>query len=146
MIQLQQVMKFVLEGLAVALSSRMIARTKLDVKEIAMLGLTAAAVFMVLEFFAPSIVLGARQGAGFGLGANLVGGGYLKEDEDEDHEYVPEVDSTDAPYKLVDGMYSHKTLLAGYNQDAEASNNGVDEFSRYPWDGEANGEGVSDDL
>lgn len=145
MIQLQQVMKFVLEGLAVALASRMIARTKLDVKEIAMLGLTAGAVFMVLEFFAPSIVLGARQGAGFGLGANLVGGGYLKEEDDDDMEREPEVDSTNAPYKLVDGMYSHKTLLAGFNENADAANNAVDDLSRYPWNGDANGEGVSDE-
>ena len=35
--------------------------------------LVAAAVFALLDVLAPSIGVTARQGAGFGLGANLVG-------------------------------------------------------------------------
>ena len=37
------------------------------------LTLADAAVFAVLDIFSPSIGVTARQGAGFGIGANLVG-------------------------------------------------------------------------
>jgi hypothetical protein len=40
---------------------------------VAILALTAAAVFAILDVLAPSVGVTARQGAGFGLGANLVG-------------------------------------------------------------------------
>jgi hypothetical protein len=39
----------------------------------AALALVAAAVFALLDVLAPSVGATARQGAGFGLGANLVG-------------------------------------------------------------------------
>jgi hypothetical protein len=41
--------------------------------EVLMLAVTAAAVFAVLDLVSPSIAFTARQGAGFGIGANLVG-------------------------------------------------------------------------
>ena len=39
-----------------------------------MIALTAAAVFAVLDNFAPNVGSGARQGAGFGIGYTMVGG------------------------------------------------------------------------
>ena len=41
--------------------------------EILTIGTAAFATFAVLDTFTPSIAVTARQGAGFGLGANLVG-------------------------------------------------------------------------
>ena len=38
-----------------------------------MIAITAAATFALLDMFAPSISISARQGAGLGIGANLVG-------------------------------------------------------------------------
>jgi hypothetical protein len=42
-------------------------------QEVAMIGLTAAATFAILDIYAPSVGSGARTGAGFGIGAGLVG-------------------------------------------------------------------------
>jgi hypothetical protein len=61
------------EGLAVATAAIFIPKKSLPLEEIASLALVAAAVFALLDVLAPSIGVTARQGAGFGLGANLVG-------------------------------------------------------------------------
>ena len=65
--------KYFLEGLAVALATFIIPQKKLNMQEIASLAVLAAVVFAVLDFLAPTVGVTARQGAGFGLGANLVG-------------------------------------------------------------------------
>lgn len=65
--------KYLLEGLAVALAMKIIAGKKLDIEEILAVSIIAAVTFALLDLLAPSIGLTARQGAGFGLGANLVG-------------------------------------------------------------------------
>lgn len=75
MLDLQSLVKYLVEGLAVAAAAFYIPRFKSDLKEIALIALTAAAVFAVLDQFAPSVAIGARQGAGFGIGYKLVGGG-----------------------------------------------------------------------
>jgi uncharacterized membrane protein YhaH (DUF805 family) len=41
--------------------------------EIMTIGVAAFATFALLDTFTPSIAVTARQGAGFGMGANLVG-------------------------------------------------------------------------
>jgi hypothetical protein len=41
--------------------------------EVAMIALTATATFAILDIYAPSVGSSARQGAGFGIGAGLVG-------------------------------------------------------------------------
>lgn len=65
--------KYLVEGVAVALAMKLIAGKKLDVEEILSVSVIAAVTFALLDLLAPSIGLTARQGAGFGLGANLVG-------------------------------------------------------------------------
>ena len=66
-------LKYLLEGLAVAVAAIYIPKRSLPLDEIAALALVAAAVFALLDVLAPSVGATARQGAGFGLGANLVG-------------------------------------------------------------------------
>jgi hypothetical protein len=66
-------LKYLVEGLAVATAAIFIPKKSLPLEEIASLALVAAAVFALLDVLAPSIGVTARQGAGFGLGANLVG-------------------------------------------------------------------------
>jgi hypothetical protein len=68
-----RVIKYLLEGLAVAVAAFLIAGKKLKVEEIGMLAVTALAVFAILDIYAPSVGSSVRTGAGFGLGANLVG-------------------------------------------------------------------------
>lgn len=65
--------KYLLEGLAVAIAAYLIAGKKLRMDEIGTLALTALAVFAILDIYAPSVGSSARTGAGFGLGAGLVG-------------------------------------------------------------------------
>ena len=66
-------LKYLLEGLAVAVAAIYIPKKSLPLDEIACLALVAAAVFALLDVLAPAVGVTARQGAGFGLGANLVG-------------------------------------------------------------------------
>ena len=68
-----RVIKYLVEGLAVAIAAIIIPQKKLMFGEIGALALLAAAVFAVLDLLAPTVGLTARQGAGFGLGAKLVG-------------------------------------------------------------------------
>jgi ABC-type Co2+ transport system permease subunit len=65
--------KYLLEGLAVAIAAYLIPGKKLRMEEIGTLALTALAVFAILDIYAPSVGSSARTGAGFGLGAGLVG-------------------------------------------------------------------------
>ena len=73
---LKRLVKYALEGLAVALAAKYIPNQQLNVQEIVMLGLTAACVFALLDIFAPTVSVSARQGAGFALGANRIAGGF----------------------------------------------------------------------
>ena len=65
--------KYLLEGIAVAVAAYFIPRKKVEMAEIIFIALSAAATFAVLDIFAPKIGEGARKGAGFGIGANTVG-------------------------------------------------------------------------
>ena len=65
--------KYLIEGLFVAIATIFIPKKSLPVEEIMTLAVVAAAVFAILDVVSPSIGVTARQGAGFGIGANLVG-------------------------------------------------------------------------
>lgn len=66
--------KYLVEGLAVAfVAYYFIGRGRLNIKDIVMLGITAAFVFAILDTFSPTIALGTRFGAGFGIGQGLFG-------------------------------------------------------------------------
>ena len=70
---LSRLIKYLVEGGAVAVAAYFIPRRKMDLQEVAMIALTAAAVFAILDLYAPGVAMGARQGAGFGIGAAQVG-------------------------------------------------------------------------
>ena len=65
--------KYALEGLAVAIAAYLLPGKVLKLSEIAMIALVALATFAVLDIYAPSVGASARTGAGFGIGAGLVG-------------------------------------------------------------------------
>jgi len=56
----------------VAIACFAIPKKSLDIEEIALLALVAAATFSILDTYIPSMGESARTGAGFGIGANLV--------------------------------------------------------------------------
>jgi hypothetical protein len=77
---LVRVIKYALEGLAVAIAAYVFPGKTLKVGEVGMIALVATATFAILDIYAPSVGASARTGAGFGIGAGLVGfpGGGLK--------------------------------------------------------------------
>jgi hypothetical protein len=68
-----RVVKYLLEGLAVAVAAFVLPGKTLKASEVGMIALVATATFAVLDIYAPSVGSSARTGAGFGIGANLVG-------------------------------------------------------------------------
>ena len=56
----------------VAIAAFVITKCSIDIEEIFLLALTAAATFRFLDTYIPSMGVTARSGAGFGIGANLV--------------------------------------------------------------------------
>jgi ABC-type Co2+ transport system permease subunit len=72
---LARAIKYVVEGGAVAVAAYFIPRKKMNLQEIVMIALTAAAVFAILDLYAPAVGVASRQGAGFGIGAGVVGFG-----------------------------------------------------------------------
>jgi len=69
----KRLLKYLVEGLVVAIAASTIPKKSLDIQEVGVIALSAAATFALLDLFAPTISYAARQGAGFGVGANLVG-------------------------------------------------------------------------
>jgi|UniRef100_A0A6C0JFW2 ABC-type Co2+ transport system permease subunit len=70
---LRRLIKYLVEGLMVGIAAFAIPEKSLKIEEIALISLTAAATFSILDTFIPAMGVSARQGAGFGIGANLVG-------------------------------------------------------------------------
>ena len=68
----RRVVKYVVEGLMVAIAAYAIPKRSLHLDEVMLIALTAAATFSILDTYVPSMAVSARSGAGFGIGANLV--------------------------------------------------------------------------
>jgi hypothetical protein len=70
----RRTIKYVVEGIMVAIAAYVIPRGKgLNLDEVLLIALTAAATFSILDTYIPSMGVSARTGAGLGIGANLVG-------------------------------------------------------------------------
>jgi ABC-type Co2+ transport system permease subunit len=69
----KRAIKYLIEGMAVAVAAFYIPKRKMNVQEIVMIAVTAAASLAVLDLLAPSVGGYARHGAGFGIGSALVG-------------------------------------------------------------------------
>jgi hypothetical protein len=70
---MSRAIKYGLEGLAVAIAAYLLPGKGLRLSEIGMIAMVALATFAVLDIYAPSVGASARTGAGFGIGAKLVG-------------------------------------------------------------------------
>ena len=70
---IKRIIKYLVEGLMVAIAAYAIPKQSLKVEEVIIIALTTAATFAVLDVFVPAMGSSARSGAGFGIGANLVG-------------------------------------------------------------------------
>lgn len=70
---LKRAIKYLVEGMMVAIAAFAIPKKSLQLDEIALIALMAAATFSILDTYLPSMAVNARTGAGLGIGANLVG-------------------------------------------------------------------------
>ena len=71
---IRRAVKYLVEGVMVAIAAYAIPKKSLNLDEVALIALTAAATFSILDTYVPSMAVSARSGAGFGIGANLIGG------------------------------------------------------------------------
>lgn len=69
----KRTVKYLIEGLMVAIAAFAIPKRSMNLEEISLLALTAAATFAILDTYIPSMGVTARTGAGFGIGSTLVG-------------------------------------------------------------------------
>ncbi len=70
---INRIIKYLIEGLVIAAAAIFIPKRALPMDEVATLAVLAAVVFAMLDAVSPSMGVTARQGASFGLGANIVG-------------------------------------------------------------------------
>ena len=70
---LKRLIKYMIEGFIVALAAFAIPRQTLNLEEIFLISAVAAMTFSILDVFIPSMGVSARNGAGLGIGLNLVG-------------------------------------------------------------------------
>ena len=68
----KRAIKYLVEGLMVAIAAYAIPKKALNLDEVALIALTAAATFAILDTYIPTMGVSARSGAGFGIGANMV--------------------------------------------------------------------------
>jgi len=70
---IKRFVKYMIEGFIVAIAAFAIPKQSMNVMEIGLLALTAAATFSILDTFIPSMGVSARNGTGLGIGLNLSG-------------------------------------------------------------------------
>jgi ABC-type Co2+ transport system permease subunit len=71
---IKRAIKYLVEGIMVAIAAYAIPKKSLNVEEIVVIALMAAATFSVLDVFVPSMGASARSGAGTGIGLGVIGG------------------------------------------------------------------------
>lgn len=68
----KRIIKYLVEGLMVSIAAYAIPKRSLNLEEIVLIALTAAATFSILDTYVPSMGVSARSGAGLGIGLNMV--------------------------------------------------------------------------
>jgi len=68
----KRVVKYVLEGLVVAIAACVLPKDKFRFEDVLALALVAASTFAIIDTMMPSLSYPLNMGVGFGLGANLV--------------------------------------------------------------------------
>ena len=72
----KRVVKYVLMGLVIAICTLVLPKNKIDFEAVIALGLVSACVFAIVDTFVPTMSYPVQLGAGFGLGASMVGFGH----------------------------------------------------------------------
>lgn len=69
---IKRLIKYLIEGLMVAIAAFAIPKRSLNIEEIIILALVSSATFSILDTYVPSIGVSTKQGVGMGIGFNLV--------------------------------------------------------------------------
>jgi ABC-type Co2+ transport system permease subunit len=69
----RRIVKYLVQGFMVAIAAYAIPKHSLNLEEITLLALTAAATFSILDTYVPAIGASARTGTGLGIGLGLAG-------------------------------------------------------------------------
>ncbi len=70
---LKKILRYVLEGLVIAVCSKLIPGNKFEVKHIMMMTMLITVIFMLLDVFSSDTLTSVRWGVGIGLGYGIVG-------------------------------------------------------------------------
>ena len=70
---IRRMIKYLVMGLMVSIAAYAIPKRSLNIEEIVLLALTAAATFSILDTYLPSMGVSARTGTGLGIGLHLAG-------------------------------------------------------------------------
>ena len=68
---INNIIKYLIEGIAVAIAAYFLPRRKSQMQEILIIGAMASLTFFILDTFAEDVGRGARFGVGFEIGNNL---------------------------------------------------------------------------
>ena len=69
----KRVIKYLIEGFVVAIVAYVLPKQSLNVEEIMLIALTAAATFSILDTYMPASYVQMKNGIGLGLGLQAVG-------------------------------------------------------------------------
>lgn len=70
----KRAIKYLVEGIMVGIVAFAIPKKNLNIEEVIIIGLSAAATFAILDVFSPSIGAATRNGVGMSVGIGLTGG------------------------------------------------------------------------
>ena len=70
---LTRLVKYLIEGLVVAIVAYILPSKSLSMQEVLLLALVAASIFSILDILSPSIGSSARQGVGLATGFGMMG-------------------------------------------------------------------------
>ena len=68
-----KVVRYLILGFVISIASLLVTRQKMGLEEVIILGLVGSATFAIIDTFAPTLTYPVQLGAGFGVGASLVG-------------------------------------------------------------------------
>jgi len=69
---INNIIKYIIEGLAVTIAAYFIPRRKTQIQEILIIGLMSSLTFIILDVFSEDVGKGVKLGMGFGIGTNLI--------------------------------------------------------------------------
>ena len=72
----KRVVKYVLMGMVIAICTLVLPKSKLDFEAVIALALVSASTFAIIDTFIPTMSYPVQLGAGFGIGASMVGFGH----------------------------------------------------------------------